>query len=138
MKMKSTVMGWLVVCGLASQAFSATVVIANKGVDVGSANSQTISDIYRLETSKTKGGTKIVLFDVASPSREKFYGWLGQTLVEFKKVWMKKQLAGEGKAPQVVSSEADVVSKVASTPGAIGYVDAGSVTDAVKVLATIP
>lgn len=138
MKHSKILMVFLAVCATATRIPATTVVIANKGVDIGAANSQTVGDIYRLESAKTKNGTKIVLFDVGSASRDRFYAWLGQSLVEFKKTWMKKQLAGEGKAPVLIGTDAEVVAKVASTPGAIGYVDGGSATDAVKVLFTIP
>jgi ABC-type phosphate transport system substrate-binding protein len=57
--------------------------------------------------------------------------------MQIKKVWMKLQLTGEGQAPEGLGSDDEVVSKVASTPGAIGYVDAAKVNDNVKVLLEI-
>jgi len=50
---------------------------------------------------------------------------------------MKKQLTGEAKAPETIGSDEDVIKKVASTPGSIGYVKASSVTGEVKVLLEI-
>lgn len=54
-----------------------------------------------------------------------------------KKLWMKQQLTGEGIAPEALGSEDEVLNKVASTPGAIGFIDAKKVNDKVKVLLTI-
>jgi ABC-type phosphate transport system substrate-binding protein len=54
-----------------------------------------------------------------------------------KKLWMKVQLTGEGQPPTGVGSEDEVLSKVASTPGAIGFVSSDKVNGSVKVLLTI-
>jgi hypothetical protein len=50
---------------------------------------------------------------------------------------LKKQFSGEAKAPESLSSDDDVIKKVASTSGAIGYVKSSSVHGPVKVLQEI-
>ena len=44
--------------------------------------------------------------------------------------------SGKGKPPKELGSDADVINFVSSNPGAIGYIDAGSVNESVKVVAT--
>jgi hypothetical protein len=44
---------------------------------------------------------------------------------------------GEGSPPEPAGSEAEVLSKVAKTPGAIGFVRSDMAGDSVKVLAVI-
>jgi ABC-type phosphate transport system substrate-binding protein len=53
---------------------------------------------------------------------------------QFEKFCKRLVFTGKGAFPKTVASEADVLSVVASTPGAFGYVVAGSATGAVKVV----
>jgi len=113
-------------------------VIAHKGVTISSSNAAAVTDIYSLSTKEWKDGTTIVVFDIKAegPTRTKFYNYIGKSPSELKKTWMRVQLSGEGKAPTGVGSDEEMIQKVASTPGAIGYVTASKVSGDVKVLAT--
>jgi ABC-type phosphate transport system substrate-binding protein len=121
------------------EARAQIAVIVNKSAGVGSANAATVSDIYALSTKEWKDGSAITVFDQKTdgPTRTKFYEFIGKSPIELKKVWMRVQLSGEGKAPTPVSSDDEMVQKVASTAGAIGFVAASKVTGDVKVVATI-
>ncbi len=92
------------------------------------------SEYITLESQKSANGKKLVLFDLKTELNEKFYIAIGKTSTELKKNWMKKQLSGDGKAPVPLDSEDEMLSKVSSTPEAVGYVTKQKVTDAVKVL----
>jgi ABC-type phosphate transport system substrate-binding protein len=118
---------------------SQVVVIVNKSVKVSSLSSSAITSIYKLDKKAWDDGKKIVVFDSKeSGTKEKFYSFIGQSQVEIKKIWMKSQLTGEGKAPESLANSDDIVSKVGSTPGAIGFADKSKITDNVKIVATIP
>jgi hypothetical protein len=93
-----------------------------------------VTDIYTLETQKSENGVTLVVFDLKVEPKDQFYTALGKTGTELKKIWMKMQLSGDGKAPTTVVSEEEMVSKVASVPGAVGYVSQAKVTDAVNTL----
>lgn len=54
---------------------------------------------------------------------------------QVKAYWSKLLFTGKGKPPVQLASDADVLQKVASDASAIGYVDAASVNDTVKVIA---
>ncbi|MDP4173375.1 MAG: hypothetical protein Q8933_05365 [Bacteroidota bacterium] len=112
-------------------------VIANKSVPVSSINKSKLLDIYSISQKSWSNGEKIVVFDLKSNSsaKDKFYQNIGKSNAELKKVWMRMQLTGGGSAPSSLYSEDEIVSKVASTPGAIGYVELKNVTGAVKVIA---
>ncbi len=120
-------------------SYAQIAVIVNKSVPVSSVSASKLLDIYSLSTKDWGGGVKIVVFDRKSDDdvKSKFYGYVGKPAADIKKVWMRVQLAGEGKAPEALSSDEDIVKKVASTAGAIGYVSADKVTGDVKVIATI-
>jgi ABC-type phosphate transport system substrate-binding protein len=109
-------------------------VIANKSVSDASLTAAKVGSVYSLELTKWTDGAKIVVFDNATDAKEAFYAGIGKDQLSLKKIWMKKQLTGEAKAPETASSDEDVVKKVSSTPGAIGYVKSSAVTGAVKVL----
>ncbi len=47
---------------------------------------------------------------------------LGMTPARYRHTWQKQQLSGQGVEPEVVATAGDVVARVASSPGAIGYI----------------
>jgi len=108
-------------------------VIGNKAVGEA-VNAAKIISIYSLTVTKWADGSKIIVYDNGSDANNGFYSALGKDHLSFKKEWMKKQLTGEAKAPENMGSDAEVIAKVASTPGAVGFVKAASVTGSVKVL----
>jgi ABC-type phosphate transport system substrate-binding protein len=137
MKKFLVVIAILVLCGIEARAQIA--VIVNKGAGISTATASNVSDIYTLSTKEWKDGAPIVVFDqkTEGTTRTKFYEFIGKSPIELKKVWMRIQLSGEGKAPTAVSSDEEMVQKVASTAGAIGFVASSKVTGDVKVVATI-
>ena len=122
-----------------ASGYSQVSVIANKSVSETSLNSATVSNIYSLSQLKWSDGSKIVVFDQSSDNdqKAKFYQFISKEPLALRKEWMKKQFSGEAKAPESLSSDDEVLSKVASTPGAIGYVKSSNVNDKVKVLTEI-
>lgn len=113
-------------------------VVANKSVSESSINASSLANIYTLTTTKWNNGTKVVLFDTASEDiKNSVCTFISKDALALKKEWLKKQLTGEAKAPQAISSDSEVISKVASTPGAIGFVKSSSVTGDVKILLEI-
>jgi hypothetical protein len=121
----------------ACSAPAQVAVIANKGVSVSSLDLAGLKNLYILD-SKNIGGSKAQLFDVREGTalKTKFYDALGTTPDAIKKIWLKAKLTGAGEAPTPVSEE-EMVQKVASTPGGIGFVSAAKVTGDVKVLIQI-
>lgn len=124
---------------VAPQTASAQIaVIANPSVSEASVDAGQAANIYKLNTTSWSGGESIALFDLKSgDSKDAFYAAIGEKPGQLKKVWMRAKLSGEGQPPTPVGSDQEMIQKVSSTPGAIGYVDAANVTDGVKVLATL-
>ena len=128
----------LLVFVCASFSIAQVSVIANKNLKSDKINLATLKDIYNLD-SQSLNGEKVKLFDFASDNSAKnnFYSALGTSAAEIKKVWLKAKLTGAGNPPENVSSDDDMINKVASTNGAIGYVKSSSVNANVKVLMEI-
>lgn len=114
-------------------------VIANKSVADSKITVSKAAEIYLLKSKTWSDGKGVVPFTLKTDNdaSSKFFGAVGKSSMELKKVWMKLQLTGEGQAPEGLGSEDEILSKVASTPGAIGFVSASKVNDNVKVLLTI-
>lgn len=119
-------------------AKSQIAVIANKSVSAASIDKGKLSSLYNLE-SKDLGGTKVALFDYKTAGSESnaLYGYIGTDATNIKKNWMKAKMTGTGAPPTQVGSADEMLSKVASTPGAIGFVPESKVSGDVKVLLKI-
>ncbi|WP_220347561.1 substrate-binding domain-containing protein [Thalassotalea euphylliae] len=111
-------------------------------VNPTNANGMSDSDIARAFLGKLKnfadGQTiKAVNGKANSNSRVEFEKKvLKKSPAQVKAYWSKRLFTGKGKPLQELDADAQVLSLVASTPNAIGYVDASSVNGSVKVLKT--
>lgn len=114
-------------------------VIANSSVAESKLEATKISNIYSLVTTKWSNGSKIIVIDQTSSAdtKEKFYNFIAKDPSSIRKEWLKKQLTGEAKAPETAANDEEVIAKVLSTPGSIGYINSSSVKSGVKVLAEI-
>jgi hypothetical protein len=104
--------------------------IVNPGASIDSLSAQDIKDIF-LETKRSlqpvllKGG----------PVHETFARTLlGKSEESLQNYYRSLVFSGAGGVPKAFSSESDVVSYVAKTKGAIGYVSASATTAGVKVI----
>ena len=123
---------------MSSSAWAEIAVIVNPA----NANTVTVSDINRAFLGKLKkfaDGQAIVAVNSASGNavRVEFQQKaLKKSAAQIKAYWSKRLFSGKGKPLQELSSDADVISFVASTPNAIGYIDAAKADNSVKVVQT--
>jgi len=136
--MKNIVLVIIILVAAVSVKLQAQVtVISNKSVNE-TVNQTMLTNIYTMVYSKWSSGSKVVVIDNNESSvHGKFYSFIGKDPASVRKEWLKKQLTGEGKAPESLNSDEEVINKVASTPGAIGFVKSSSVNKSVKVLLEI-
>lgn len=126
-----------------AQTFGEVAVIVNKSVPVRSIESAQLLDLYTGDIRMWTNGEPVVVVDLKPDTETKnvFYKFLGKSSSRLKSIWMKNMLAGEGNPPESFTDEQLLLQKVASTPGAIGYVDAATVQKAnadVVTLRVIP
>lgn len=116
--------------------FSQVAIIAHPDVPIDSLSKTRLLDLYTGDIRKWDNNQPVVIFDLKPKLeiRENFFRLLGKTSSRMKSIWLKKMLSGEGDPPAALESEASVLSKIASTPGAIGFVNKNSVNGTVKVL----
>jgi ABC-type phosphate transport system substrate-binding protein len=136
MNLKRIFLSTIILTFFVCASYAQVAVIANQSVSDAVADAGTLGSIYDLSKDRWSNNNRIVVVDLTADGdvRQKFYGFIGKNPAELRREWLRKQLTGEGRAPETAASDAEVISKVAATPGAIGYVSQGSVTGAVKVL----
>ena len=139
MMMKKGLLFLLLLLAGATAARAQVAVVAHKSAPVDRLDARALLDIYSLEETKWDDGSRIALFDLKGKTelKETFYTFLGRRPSDMKRIWLRIILSGEGRSPTQVKSAEDLLDKVATTPGALGYVPLALVTDAVKVVATI-
>lgn len=130
---------WLGLCFWAAGAFAQVAVIANKDVPMDSLSKAQLRDFYSCEMKQWDKGIAVAVVDLKLPGEAKdaFYKFLGMTASRMKSLWLKKMLMGEGSEPLAVKSEEEMLKKVASTAGALGFVSLSKVTPEVKTLLVI-
>lgn len=117
--------------------------LADVSVIVNPANNADISaeDIKSLYSGRQKNfsdgkAALVISLEEGDSVRSEFNNnVLGKTDAQVKAYWSKLVFTGKGTPPQEVS-QAEMLQIVASNPNTIGFVDAGSITGDVKVIAT--
>ncbi len=112
------------------------LVIANPAVPSDSLNSGVISDIYHSRKAKWDNGDTIsVAMLKKGPVHEKFARDIARsTSSKLKNIWKKVIFTGTGTPPKIFRQESDMVRFVAETKGAIGYINASTSHEGVKVI----
>lgn len=121
-----------------NESYSQIQIIANKSVKESSINKAKLKNIYTLDTKQWSDGGKIIVVDQKTGgAKEDLCKAVGQPAANLAQLWMRVKLSGEGNPPTSVSNDDEMLSKVASIPGAIGYVTAGKANASVQVLLEI-
>ncbi len=114
-------------------------VIAHKQVPADSIEKSKLVDIYTGDIKRWNDDLAVVVFDLRPKNdiKKRFYDFLGKSTSRMKSIWLKKMLSGEGDPPESLKSEEQILKKVASTPGAIGFVREEMVSNRVKKILVI-
>ncbi|MCX6120155.1 MAG: hypothetical protein NTX44_00850 [Ignavibacteriales bacterium] len=111
----------------------------NKSIPVSKITAGSLKQIYNLNNTKWSDGTKIIVYDSKDQFlRQALCDFIGEDILILRKLWMKLQLSGEAKAPEAVQNDDEMIKKVTSTLGAIGYIHTSAIKgNDLKVIATI-
>ncbi len=114
-------------------------VIANKSVPESSVSKSELLDLYSGDIKWWGNGDPVIIFDLKKNDdvKKDFYSFIGKTPSRMKTIWMKKMLSGEGDPPDALETENDMLSVVAKTQGAIGFVSLDIIDNSVKTIAII-
>ncbi|MEJ6005949.1 phosphate ABC transporter substrate-binding protein [Paucibacter sp. AS339] len=125
----------ILLCAGLSSAWADAVIIVHPS-NATPMDDEQVSKIFLGQTKTFPGGAEALPVDIKeSPVREDFGNKvLKKTPAQLKALWARQIFTGGAKPPRELASEDDVLKFVASTPGAIGYVDSSKANASVKVL----
>jgi ABC-type phosphate transport system substrate-binding protein len=126
-----------IVCALSSSA----VALADVVVIVNPANSATIDEeqiakIFLGQTKTFSNGSEATPIDQKEGAVREEFGnkLLKKNPSQLKAQWARQIFTGGAKPPKEMASDDEILKFVASTPGAIAYVDSSKVNKTVKVV----
>jgi ABC-type phosphate transport system substrate-binding protein len=123
----------LVLCLFDAQA--GDIVVIGHG-SVGKLDAATVKGIYAGKVIEV-GGASISAVNMSSGSlRDRFLRhYLNQEDNKYIAYWTVRSFSGKGIPPKELSSTADVINFVKSTPGGIGYIDESEIKPGMNVVA---
>lgn len=121
-----------------------TLTLAESAIIVHPNNADALSDadiekLYTGKTSKFPSGNNAIALDRTEGStiRAAFVEkLLGKSEAQLKSYWARLIFTGKGVPPKVAATDQEVIDLVSRNQDTIGFVDAASVTPAVKVVKT--
>ena len=113
------------------QAYAATEVqvISNPLSDTRSLSADMLKRIYMMRLKVWPNGTPVKVFSLPSSNQihQAFVKeLLNSNTYQLDRVWNRLAFSGRGSSPVVVHNVEELLQKVQVTPGAIGYVPAGT------------
>ena len=118
-------------------ATAGVAVIGNPELSISSITSSQAADIFLGKMTKLPDGTPLTVIEHKDGDavKEEFYDKVvGKSASQLKAYWAKLVFTGEGVPPKEYAGDKAVLQRVSNTPGAVGYVNDGSVDKSVKVL----
>ena len=125
---------------ITSIAYADLAIIGHPDSDTGNLDIQNVKKLFLGERKAFPSGIHAnpVNHVAGSPDRKEFFSSvLNMPESRHSRHWKRKISVGAGNSPVEVSSHTEVLNRVATTPGSIGYIDADKVDDSVKVLLTV-
>ncbi|HBC55731.1 MAG TPA: hypothetical protein DCZ03_01070 [Gammaproteobacteria bacterium] len=117
--------------------FAEIVVITNPSSGIESISQEELKEIYLRRKRKTIYGKRVNPVDMEDDIeiRDHFYSSItGRTTRQMDRHWSALLFAGEGSPPRMLPSQQAVVTYVANTKDAIGFVERTNVTGQVKII----
>jgi hypothetical protein len=112
-------------------------VVVNASVTTRSLPVNSVRAIFGMRQQAWPDGTAIKVFVLAddAPLHDSFCKEkLSAFPYQLRQAWDRLVFSGTGQAPTKVSSSEEMFSKVASTPGAIGYLEKSKISERINVL----
>lgn len=124
----------LFVCTLQAQA-AVAIIVNPSNTEV--LDEKAIAKIFLGKAKSFPSGAGVIPVDLAQSSATRIT--FGETVLDksesqMKAYWAKLMFSGKGTPPKEVATDAEVLELVAKNPSIIGYIDASSVTEKVKVV----
>ncbi|WP_300671857.1 hypothetical protein [Desulfoluna sp.] len=121
---------------LAGVASAETIIICNPGVQEAEISQKTLQKIFLGKTTKWGNNSKINIVVLKDTEQHKLFlkNCIHRTYSQWKSHWKKMVFTGKGIKPRQFDDTGAYLKYITSTPGAVGYIDAGLANDTVKIL----
>ena len=135
--MKNTIITMVMALLTMQGAFAADfTVIVNAQNGVSQISKDDLKSIYLGKKSSWPNGGKIeaVMLHEGKAHEAFSNDIVAKSPAQLATFWKSALFTGTGTPPKTVSSDAEVVQAVSSTPGAVGYISAGAATGSAKAV----
>jgi len=140
--MKKTIITFIALAGLFSSSTQAELaVIVAPSTDIDSINIEQLQRLYLHKANRFPNGIRLSPVDqkTGSPQQLEFAEKaLEKSATELSEYWSRRMFSGKGHPPRQYKDDTEIMQQVADSEEMIGYVDAESVDDSVKVVLQIP
>jgi ABC-type phosphate transport system substrate-binding protein len=110
-------------------------IVANPGIKASSISAEQLKGIFLQESTSFDGSNVEPVLEKSGATHEAFLkDYLGKTDAVLQTYYRSMVFSGKGSMPKVFASDAEVISYVTKTKGAIGYVSPSASAEGVKVL----
>lgn len=115
----------------------AMVAIAFPSSSENVISQSTLRAIFGMRLNKWPADTPVKVFVMKDDAPE--HGAFSKNILQvfphqLRLAWDRQVFSGQGQYPEQVASTQEMISKIASTPGAIGYIKTSEVTKNVRIL----
>lgn len=122
---------------LLAGAAAADTLIVNPGIEVRSLSQNEARLFVSMRLGQWPSGERLRVFVLPDnhPLHQRVVKEiLGLYPYQLRRAWDRQVFSGTGQAPVVVSTESELIDRVAKTPGALGYAVSGSLDPSVRAL----
>ena len=115
-------------------------VIVSSEIQQAEISKEDLINIYTLRKQNWDDGARIYISDYKGNSeiRNRFYDYLGTSVNNIKKIWLRAQFTGKISPPRILGDSSDILDEVINSPGTIGFVPSSMVTEDVTIILLIP
>lgn len=113
------------------------VVIGNPNSGIEKLSRGEIINIYMGRTRMLPSGLQVHPIDLTTPATEKsvFYStMIKKEVAEINSYWARLKFSGQGTPPEQIDNVDEILQLVATTKGAIAYVDRKKIDNRVKII----
>ena len=140
--MKKIIINCIALAGLFSTSvYAELAVIVAPSTDINSISIEQLQRLYLRKANRFPNGVRLLPVDqkAGSPQQLEFAEKaLGKSATELSEYWSRRMFSGKGHPPRQYKDDTEIMQQVAESEETIGYIDAASVDDSVKVILQIP
>jgi len=129
----------LLTIGLTTTVWAADIaLVANQSIPADSLSKSEVKGVFLTQKKSIEGvNVKLTILKDKDLTKQFLRTYVNKTPSQFKAFYKKLMSTGKANPPKKIRSEAEMISYIARTKGAIGYVSSGAVTDKVKIIQVV-